>query len=250
MSKIFSNQTQLNQLKNILIGYLRLPFANDSVPGAWMEQILSNVRCAQVLNTYDFIDVYTPSQKVGWQVKVTKDTTPLTWKRAKIPNEEFLIQQSRNPNLSESDKKQALQNLGDSIINFCNAHIQHSIDTYNLDEVGYARLIVTDDELIYFEKLLCTKANPILFNPQEFEWQWSQPKNASKKESLPALHGIHTPSHTKWFAWHGLGENQLHFNGEKTWWESSPNKIAFPFPQNRLTQEQFFALLSRLSRSG
>lgn len=248
MSKIYSTPQQLVELQNILIGYLRLPFAADSVPGSLMEHILGTIRHAKVLNTYDFIDVYDDKQNIGWQVKATKDSTPITWKRAKIPNEQILIENSRNSKLSETDRNLALQKLGNAIINFCNEHIQHSFDTYNLDEIGYARLIVKQHELIYFEKLLCTKNQPILFQPDEFKWYWSIPKQSTKKEQLPALHGIHIPSNNKWFAWHGLGENQLHFNGEKTWWENnSHNKIIFPFPKNRLTQKEFFNLLAQLS---
>ncbi|SAY51892.1 hypothetical protein [Neisseria weaveri] len=246
MSQIYSTDYQLEELQNILTGYLKIPFAADSVPGSLMEHILGKVRHAEVLNTYDFIDVYDPNNRIGWQVKATKDTTPITWKRAKIPNENILIGNSRNNELSESSRNIALQELGDAIIKFCNAHIQHSISTYNLDEVGYSRLIVKPTELVYFEKLLCTKENPTLFNPSDFRWHWSAQKQAKSKEQLPALHGTHIATGMKWFAWHGLGENQLHFNGEKTWWEDDTHKITFPFPQNRLTQEGFFEVLSQL----
>ncbi len=207
-----------------------------------MESVIASVRGGEVLNTYDFVDVVNRSQKVGWQVKSTKDSTPVTWKRAKIPNSLQLIEGSR-----KSEK--GLQNLGDSIIKFCNDHAIESFDTYGLNEIGFSRLIVhKNGTLTYFEKILCTKESPKIFNEEDFEWKWSVPKKTRKKEQLPALHGIHKKSQKKWFAWHGLGENQLHFSGEKEWWPSdSKNKIEFAFPSKRLSQTELMKLLSQIS---
>ena len=246
MSKVYSNIYQMARLQKILVGYLKLPFATDNVPGSLMEYILGDVRKAKVLKTYDFVDVVDTSNKVGWQVKSTKIDTPITWKRAKIPNSDVLISSSYT---NDSSAKEATQILGNTLIKFCNDHILDSINKYNLDEVGYARLIVEETKLTYFEKKLCTRDNPILFSPSDFVWAWPTPKKTTGKEQLPALHGIHIPTQCKWFAWHGLGENQLHFNGERKWWDEvcSPHKIQFSFPSNRLTQEQFFHLLESLN---
>src|SRR5205814_2769173 len=90
-SKIFSTQEQLDEIQRIVCNYARLPFALDSVPGAVMEGTLEHVRKAKRLNTYDFVDVVNSSDRCGWQVKSTKASTPVTWKRAKIPDARNLI---------------------------------------------------------------------------------------------------------------------------------------------------------------
>ncbi len=207
-----------------------------------MESVIASVRNGEILNTYDFVDVINRNQKAGWQVKSTKDSTPVTWKRAKIPNSLQLIEDSR-----KSEK--GLQNLGDSIIKFCNDHAIESFDTYGLNEIGFSRLIIhKNGNLTYFEKILCTKESPKIFSEEEFQWKWSVPKKIKKKEQLPALHGIHKKSQKKWFAWHGLGENQLHFSGEKEWWPNdSKNKIEFAFPGKRLSQPELMKLLNQIS---
>lgn len=242
MSNIFSTQDQLITISKILTGYLKLPFSGDSIPGALMESVVSEVREGEVLNTYDFVDILNKKKKVGWQVKSTKASTPVTWKRAKIPNSLRLIKASKKD-------ANGLQELGDAIIKFCNDHALESMNEYNLEEIGYSRLIIhKDGKLTYFEKVLCTKKSPKIFNESDFEWKWSTPKKTKKKEQLSALHGIHKPSKKKWFAWHGLGENQLHFSGEKAWWPTSnANKIEFYFPDNRLSQAQFMKLLNETS---
>jgi len=185
MSNVFSSRDQLLKISNILKGYLKLPFSGDSIPGSLMESVVGIVRGGEVLNTYDFVDVINREQKVGWQVKSTKSTTPVTWKRAKIPNSQSLIEASRQ-------NVEGLQALGDSIIKFCNDHAIESFDAYSLDEIGFSRLIVhPDGKLTYFEKVLCTKQSPKIFNENDFEWKWSTPKVTKKKEQLPALHGTH-----------------------------------------------------------
>ncbi len=158
MSNIFSTQNQLKKISKILSGYLRLPFSGDSIPGALMENVVGEVCGGEVLNTYDFVDVLNKKEKVGWQVKSTKASTPVTWKRAKIPNSLQLI---------EASKKDAngLQKLGDAIIKFCNDHALESINKYGLEELGYSRLIVhKDGKITYFEKSLCTKELHKIFN--------------------------------------------------------------------------------------
>ncbi len=242
MNNVYSTQEQLKTISKILNGYLKLPFSGDVIPGALMESIVSEVRVGEVLNTYDFVDILNKDKKVGWQVKSTKASTPVTWKRAKIPNSLQLIEASKSSEIG-------LQKLGDAIIKFCNDHALESIKKYGLNEIGYSRLIVhKDGKLTYFEKILCTKDSPKVFHESDFTWKWSTPKKTKKKEQLTALHGVHKPSNKKWFAWHGLGENQLHFSGEKAWWPSdNENKIDFNFPKERLSQAQLMKLLNEIS---
>lgn len=194
-----------------IASYLRLPFASDSIPGAFAEEVIAHVYGADVLRTYDFADVVSRKMRVGWQVKSTKASTPVTWKRAKIPNADRLIK------ASFSGGKAAVQALGDAVIDFCNHHAEESLRIYDLDEIRYSRIICDDDTVTYFERQLISKKNPQLFDPSEFSWKWSEPKNARAKEQLRALHGT-GPDGTKWFAAHLLGENQLHFSGESKWW--------------------------------
>jgi len=242
MSNIFSDENQLSEISRILTGYLKLPFSGDTIPGSLMESVISSVRKGEVLNTYDFVDVINREKKVGWQVKSTKASTPVTWKRAKIPNSPHLISESKK-------NAEGLQALGGAIIKFCNDHAIESFETYDLEEIGFSRLIVhKNGALTYFEKILCTRNNPKIFNENDFEWKWSTPKKTKKKEQLPALHGTHKASGEKWFAWHGLGENQLHFSGEKQWWpKNSEHNIEFSFPKERLSQSELMKLLNQVS---
>jgi hypothetical protein len=211
-----------------------------------MENILAHVRKGTALNTYDFVDVINTEKRIGWQVKSTKDTTPVTWKRAKIKDADNLIKESQQ-------SEQGLIALGDAIIDFCNEHAFESITKYNLTEIYYSRLVVCKNrEALYFERLLCTKDNPVIFNKDDFYWKWSTQKNTVRKEQLPALHGFKRHTNEKWFAWHGLGENQLHFTGEKNWWPNKTNphhtRFLFPQPDERLSQDQFMALLQSISK--
>ena len=82
-----------------------------------MGGVLAHVRGGRVLNTYDFVDVIRTEDGCGWQVKSTKATTPVTWKRAKIPDAVSLIEQSNR-------SAGGLQALGDAIMEFCNRHAQ------------------------------------------------------------------------------------------------------------------------------
>lgn len=224
---ILSSPDDLDKVRDILIAYARLPFSdNKKIPGSVMEGVLGTVRDADVLNTYDFVDVVAPERGYGWQVKSTKHDTPVTWKRAKIPGAQELIEQSRQ-------NSAGLQKLGNAIIDFCNQHVRESIERYDLKQIAYARLIVhKEGRATYFERTLCTRESPVIFNPKDFEWRWSAPKNTTKKEQLPALHGTHRLTGEKWWAWHGNGENQLHFNGESSWWpeDEDEHSITFRLP--------------------
>ncbi|MDT5060628.1 MAG: hypothetical protein QOH63_1087 [Acidobacteriota bacterium] len=209
---LFSSPKQLNQLVDILSKYIRLPFSSVNIPGAVLEAAMAHIRRGTVLRTYDFVDVIKRDEHIGWQMKSTLAKTPVTWKRAKIPDSPKLIKESKK-------SAKGAQELGDAILTFCNAHAAASLGDYDLNEIGFSRLIVhASGQVTYYERLLCSKKNPVLFNPEEFKWKWSEPKKTIKKEQLSAFHGTHIPSGKKWFAWHGLGENQLHFPGEKTWW--------------------------------
>jgi hypothetical protein len=237
---IYSTPEQLSRIGEVVGKYLKLPLSADSVPGSFMEGVLAHVRGGEVLNTYDFVDVIDRKSKLGWQVKSTKVDTPLTWKRAKIPNAADLIGDSRKSNAG-------LQALGDAIIDFCNEHAHESLQLYGLKEIGYSRLLLEPSgKIVYFERLLCTSAAPDVFKKAEFSWQWSTPKQVTKKEQLQALHGVHRPTGRKWWAWHGLGENQLHFSGEDCWWPArgTTNRFEFAMPSDRLNLERFLALLA------
>ena len=241
---IFSTPEQLDEIRQILVNYAKLPFAQENIPGALMESVLSHVRGAHVLNTYDFVDVISPETGLGWQVKSTKAGTPVTWKRAKIPNAAELIELSKQ---SES----GLQLLGNAIIEFCNDHASESLDKYNLSSIGYSRLIIhKTGNVTYFERLLCSRSNPDIFNPIEFSWEWSTPKTAVRKEQLPALRGTNRATGEKWWAWHGLGENQLHFSNESIWWpnENDPHVFSFHLPptEEKLSFGQLVDVLSSL----
>ena len=144
-----------------------------------------------------------------------------------------------------------MQALGDAIISFCNEHTLASLNTYELEQVGYCRLVVHGDgQVTYFERQLATREHPEIFSPQDFVWKWSQPKETKKKEQLQALHGTHKPTNKKWFAWHGLGENQLHFSGESNWWpkpgDSHAVTFKFPAADERIGFDKFMKLLARL----
>lgn len=239
---IFSTRDELETIARIVRNYIRLPFSSINIPGAVMEGVLGHVRQGTVLRTYDFVDVVNRSAGLGWQVKSTLAQTPVTWKRAKIPDRLDLI--------AGSEKSSAgLQALGNAIIDFCNLHAAESIRLYKLREIGYARLLIHDDgQVTYFERRLCTNDDPQVFIPAEFSWEWSVAKRTTKKEQLSALHGTHKPTGKKWFAWHGRGENQLHFSGERGWWPRSgdPHAVAFRLPSDseRLSLEAFIDLLA------
>ena len=237
----YSKPEELDRLGKILFSYLRLPFSEQSVPGAVMEGVLAHVLRADVLNTYDFVDVISQDRSVGWQVKSTKASTPVTWKRAKIPNAAELIAASR-----KSDA--GLQALGDAVLDFCNDHAVESLEKYDLSEIGYARLVLHPNQTVtYFERKLCDRGAPLVFKKSDFEWKWSKPKTTVKKEQLPALHGIDRKTSKKAWAWHGLGENQLHFSGEGMWWPrpDSAHSMTFKIPSanEKMSLDDFLGLL-------
>ena len=69
---MFSPNAQLSRIRNVLSEYTRLPFSNETIPGAVMEGVLAEMRGGDVLKTYDFVDVIKPSEKAGWQLKSTR----------------------------------------------------------------------------------------------------------------------------------------------------------------------------------
>ncbi len=112
-------------------------------------------------------------------------------------------------------------------------------------------MVFKNGSVLYFERLLCTRNAPNIFNPSDFEWRWSIQKQTKKKEQLSALHGRHKQTDTKWFAWHGLGENQLHFSGEHYWWKANSHEMFFEFPKTdvKIDLESFITLLEQLKVS-
>jgi hypothetical protein len=241
---VYSSAEQLRRIAEIIECCCRLPVSNEAIPGAFLETVFAHVRTAHVLATYDYIDVLDQSRNIGWSIKSTKAGTPLTWKRAKLPNKSAMIAASH-----ASDE--GLQQLGNALISFCNDHAKQSMTKYGLSEIGYCRLIVHDNrQVTYFERQLCTAASPDIFDPTEFEWSWSAEKStkAKTKEQLSALHGRHKPSGDRWWAWHGLGENQLHFTGERrAWWPSgSQHKLEFSLPEasSKLSFDRLLEVLS------
>ena len=243
---VFSTPEQLANMRDILSNFVRMPFSQGNIPGALVESVFAHVHGGSVLGTYDFVDVVHPESSCGWQVKSTKSSTPVTWKRAKIENSAELIEKS-----AKSAKD--LQGLGEAIINFCNEHARASMEKYKLNEIGYSRLIVHNNRRVtYFERLLCSRDKPLVFDPQDFVWKWSEPKKTKTKEQLPALHGTNVKTEEKWWAWHGRGENQLHFSGESVWWpdENSPHMFSFELPsdKDKLSFEQLNKLLKTSNR--
>jgi hypothetical protein len=241
--RTLSTGRELERIAKAVAAYCYLPFATDSVPGAYVEAAVANVRGGKVLRTYDFVDVVAVERRIGWQVKSTKQSTPVTWKRAKIPGAPELIAASRDTD--ERAREEGLQALGDAIIGFCNLHAVESLEKYDLDEIGFSRVLVRPSEIVYYERELLSRERPQIFDPADFKWQWSIQKTGKKKEQLSALHGKHGSD--KWFAWHGLGENQLHFSGEHHWWPSTSSSHQFslplPPPHERLDFAEFGELI-------
>jgi len=253
---IYSSPKELEAIAHYLTAYMKIPyFQDDSIPGQVMEKIVSLVHSAKQLATYDYVDVVIKG-KVGWSVKSTKAGSPLTWKRAKIANKAALI------SASEKNMK-GLQDLGDAIIDFCNSHAAKSIKRYSLNEIGFSRLIVfKDGTAIYFERSLCTERTPVIFDKNDYVWEWSVQKNTTGKEQLPALHGKNNKTGKKAFAWHGKGENQLHFSGEEDWWpefkqmptrvgeiyySSDGHAMAFKLPNGKVSWDELTAFLNTAS---
>ena len=224
---LHSTPAQLEQISDLVRNFLRLPFGFRSVPGNLLEALLEITKGSgtERLRTYDFVDVINRNERIGWQVKSLDADTPVTWIRGKLPGKQLLIN-------SSFESQEARQALGNAILSYCNNHALASLEKYKLGQIGYVRLINYGTSFRYFERTLVDAENPILFNPADYYWAWSEPKMTKKKEQLPAFHGTHIQSGVKHFAWHGQGENQLHFNGEKTWWPdtSYPYSIQFAAP--------------------
>ena len=214
-----SSDPTIDAIADQIASYFRLPFATESLPGWFAEAAIAEHHGGRILSTRDFVDVISncdtvDGKEIGWQVKSTKASTTLTWKRAKISGSTELIQ--------ESDKTGDTQTLGNMIIDACNLHAQKSLEKYGLARIKYARVISAPGQVTYFQRDLIDAENPTLFDASEFEWEWSESQEGSDSERLRALHGYrksrNRDEREKWFKWHGRGENQLHFVGEKCWW--------------------------------
>ena len=211
----------LSKIESLVQVMLRVPFLPQSLPGGILEGILAHVYSGTRLCTYDFVDVVAEESRVGWQVKSTRVGTPVTWMRVKLPNKTSLINASQKGN-------DGVRELGDTIISYCNHAALESIEKYQLTTLRYARLVDHENgNLTYFERDL--PIDGMLFDPKDFTWAWSKEKKTTKKEQLPALHGTHKATGETWFAWHGHGENQLHFKGERHWWPLSSEKTRRDF---------------------
>ncbi len=207
----------IDAIADQIASYFRLPFAAKSLPGWFAEAVVAEHYRGRVLSTRDFVDVISGDggdngKRIGWQVKSTMTSTTVTWKRVKIEGSAELIQ--------ESDDRGDTQTLGNLVIEACNLHAQESLKKHELRKIRYARIIAAPGQVTYFERDLIDENRPVFFDPSEFEWEWSEGQDMSGKERLKALHGyrISKDEREKWFAWHGRGENQLHFMGEKCWW--------------------------------
>ena len=165
MTSLLSSRVELESICSAVRTCLRLPFFDQgaNVPGALLEAVIGEVRESEVLATYDFVDVIRREAKVGWQVKSTKDTTPVTWKRAKIPDRDRMIHESEG-------SPTGLQALGDAILTFCNDHARESLERYGLDAIGFSRLVRSENAIFYYERELCNQDDHRVFAPEDFEW--------------------------------------------------------------------------------
>lgn len=242
---IYSTPAQLQAISVLVRNFLRLPFGFRSVPGSLLEALLEITKGngTRRLRTYDFVDVIDQDVRVGWQVKSLDADTPVTWIRGKLPGKQSLVDASFK-------SQEARQVLGNTVLEYCNNHAVASLEKYQLEQIGYARLINYGTYFRYFERTLINTEHPVLFSPADYDWAWSEPKTTKKKEQLPALHGTHIQTGLKHFAWHGQGENQLHFNGERTWWPdaSYPYSVQFaaPTPQELVSLETLAEWLASL----
>ena len=230
----------LNKIESLVQAMLRVPFF-QSLPGAILEEILAHVYNGTRTGTYDFADVVAEESRVGWQVKSTRIDTPVTWKRVKLPDKMSLINASRK-------SSGGVRELGDAIISYCNRAALESVDKYKLTTLRYARLVDhMNGNLTYFERDL--RIDGMLFNPADFIWAWSKKRKTTKKEQLSAFHGIHKITGQAWFAWHGLGENQLHFKGERHWWPPSESKARRDFFRlgETLKLDEFASIIDSVS---
>lgn len=241
-SGVRTRNEPFDKIESLIQAMLRVPFFK-SLPGAILEEILAHVYGGSRTGTYDFADVVAKDSRVGWQVKSTRIDTPVTWKRVKLPDKMSLITASQKSSSGVKD-------LGDAIIAYCNRAARESVEKYKLTTLRYARLVdYMDGRLMYFERDL--SIDGLLFNPADFMWVWSETKKATRKEQLSAFHGIHKATGQAWFAWHGLGENQLHFKGERHWWPSSRSETRRDFHRSGeiLELDEFAAVIDSIGPS-
>lgn len=239
-----SSSGQLDELQSLIKTYWLLPeiFRSPHISGSFMERALAHARGGEALATYDFIDVLCDDKTIGFQVKATKDTTVVTWMRAKIPNKQSLVTASQ---VSDSQlRADSLQKLGDTIIDFVNKKIEKSFRKYKkVHSIHYARVRhISTGRVEYVEAPLCNRSSMILFDKDDFSWEWRKNKDLEAKiakansidplikndieapnpseasqEVISSLQGIYNPTGEVWWAWHGKSDNQLHFPGEAEW---------------------------------
>lgn len=238
---LFSSSAELEKIRDIVFAFARLPFAKSGIPGAVLETVLAEVRKGKIITKRHFVDVVAEGGDIGWQVKSTSGNSPLTWNRARIADQEDLIAESRAGTAG-------CQALGNAIIAFCNDHAVKSLAEYNLDEIGLARLHVDDNgDALYFERLLCSRRSPAVFNPADFSWKWAEKEPGNKRHS-GGFHGFNKSTGSKWFSWFGRGAYQLHFPGEAQWRTETSHghaiRFRIPGAADRLSVDAFLALMA------
>lgn len=230
------------KIVGFLTTYTRIPFIEENaIPGNIMENAVSIARNGTQLPCYGFIDVI--NDNIGWQVKSSRKKSPLTWGQVKAPS-----------NLLQS--KDAIA-LGNHLINSINESSIAAMEKFNLETIGYARLIVyPNNHAVYFEKELSNRTNPIIFNPKTYLWSWSNCTRKSNKETKPSLVGINTITGMREFSWHCLSGSQLHFDAEYQWWpkikipkseddvifSSKHHAISFMLPSKKISWDAISAL--------
>ena len=258
----FSTPEQLERIKQTLCSYHMLPFSGTRIPGDVLEGVLAHVRGGDLLGKYDFVDVLQRSEGVGWQVKSTRHRSPLTWMRADFRRRSELVAEA-DAERDEGRKRELVQALGDSVIEYANASIRDSFTKYGLQQVMFCHLVLMpENRAMYYEKLLAVEGEEELFRATDFMLSWREPRpgranrnadpdDPGAAEQLPSLRGRHVPTDQDWFAWYGRKGGQLHFLlEEKIWWppESGAHRIDFDLPAERFKMDEAMDMLDEAVR--
>ncbi len=245
---LLSTRPQLEQIRDTINNYLRLPLFRDyasGIPGYLLEYAVATARGAVILPTKDFVDVVLPSAQLGWQVKSLLEHSPLTWKRVPLKGDKTRL-------IAGATTSPGLKKLGDAIIQDCNLKARGSLNLdfknnlrarnlvgtrkLQLSEIGYSCLMVFPDrnKATYFERLLITTNKPDLFNPEDYVWNSPEmeEKQSADNVSRSAYVGRYINGR-KHFSWHGkTNDHQVHFEGDIDWRNeaSEDNKIEFDLP--------------------
>ena len=227
---IYSSKEELEKIANAIIKYFNAPFSRENVPGPVLEEIIEECKGWPALGGIDFVDNLSPNGNCGVQCKSGSTRRwsleknkwlfrQRPWGRITIPlSKRILIDESYiNPIL--------LQELGDSVIDTFNDKIKFSIEKYNLDEIGYIGLVFNPNSTFqYYERSICLRNNPILFDKKDFRWEWSIPK---KETDSPVLKGINIKTNQVWVRWKAHGDTQLDFMGAEFWVTDDSLRLTF-----------------------